>query len=82
LLNKKLQKRQPYHYYYYYYYYYYYPPHAQAWWCTPVVPDNWEEEIEGSWSEAILGKVSTTPYLKNKLKTKGLGCGSSGRAPA
>jgi hypothetical protein len=43
-----------------------------AWWCTPIIPATWEVGIEGSQSTGGLGK-SKTPYLKNKLKTKGLG---------
>jgi hypothetical protein len=51
---------------------------SQVWWFTTVIPDTQEvekdHELEGS-----LGKVSK-PCLKNEIKTKGLGHGSSGRA--
>jgi hypothetical protein len=40
--------------------------------CTPVIPATWREEVGGSPSEAFLGKC-VRPYLKNKLKPKGLG---------
>jgi hypothetical protein len=38
----------------------------------PTVPATWEVKIEVSWSEANPSK-SKRPYLKNKLKAKGLG---------
>jgi outer membrane receptor for ferrienterochelin and colicin len=44
-----------------------------VWWCTPVIPATQEVKTEGSKLEASLGQVSTRPYLKNKLKAKGLG---------
>jgi hypothetical protein len=37
-----------------------------------IIPATWEEEVGGSWSEASLGKWKR-PYLKKKLKAKGLG---------
>jgi hypothetical protein len=52
-----------------------------TWWYMPVVPDTLEVEVGGSWFEAGLGK-SVIHYQKNKLKTKGLGHGLSGRAQA
>jgi hypothetical protein len=46
--------------------------------CT-IIPA-WEVElVDGSWSKADPGK-SMVPYLKNKLKAKGLGVyGSNGK---
>jgi hypothetical protein len=38
----------------------------------PVVPAAWEVVVRGSCSKASSGKVSMRPYLKNKLKAKGL----------
>jgi hypothetical protein len=48
---------------------------SQAWWYLLVIPASWEVATEGLRFEAILGKVSMSPYLKNKLKKnkKGLG---------
>jgi hypothetical protein len=45
---------------------------AQAWWYTPVIPVMKGVKVGRSWSEASSGK-SERPYLKNKLKQKGLG---------
>jgi hypothetical protein len=45
-----------------------------------VIPVTWEVKVEGSLSEAIWKSIR--PYLKNKLKQKGLGCGSSGKVLA
>jgi hypothetical protein len=42
----------------------------------PVVLVTREAEVRGLGSKASMGK-SVRPYLKNKLKTKGLGCDSS-----
>jgi hypothetical protein len=37
-------------------------------------PSYWgDTEVRGSQSEASLGKVRMIPYLKNKVKTKGMG---------
>jgi hypothetical protein len=36
----------------------------------PAIPVTWETETGGSWFEASLGKVSTRPYLENKLKNQ------------
>lgn len=44
------------------------------WLCTPVIPAIWEVAVEESRSPASPGK-SGRPYLKTKLKAKGLGCG-------
>jgi hypothetical protein len=44
----------------------------------PVIPATWEMETGESQSEVGLGK-SGRPYLKNKVKAKDWGCGSSGR---
>jgi hypothetical protein len=35
----------------------------------PIIPDTWEVEVGGSWSEASLSK-SMRLYLKNKPKVK------------
>jgi hypothetical protein len=43
---------------------------------TSIIPANWETEVR-LWFQTNPVK-STGLYLKNKLKTKGLGCGSSG----
>jgi hypothetical protein len=40
----------------------------------PVIPATQEAEMGGSWSEAAQTK-SRKPYLKTKLKVKGLGEG-------
>jgi hypothetical protein len=44
-----------------------------------VTQDIWEAEVGGSFFKASLGK-SARRYLKNKLKAKDLGSGSSDRA--
>jgi hypothetical protein len=36
-----------------------------------IIPATWEAEVEGVMATASPGK-SETPYLKNKLKAKGL----------
>jgi hypothetical protein len=46
----------------------------------PVIPDTWDVKTGGYWFEASLGKVRIRPYLKNKLKAKGLVYGSSIKA--
>jgi hypothetical protein len=40
------------------------------WWFAPVSPATQEGEVRGLQLKASLGKVSTRPYLKNKLKIK------------
>jgi hypothetical protein len=45
----------------------------------PLIPAAWEAEMGGSQSEASSGK-SRGPYLKNKLKAKGLGEGAQKEA--
>jgi hypothetical protein len=50
-------------------------------WYTHGIPATQEAEVGISWSEAGVGK-SMRPYLKNKLKAKGLEYGSSGIEPA
>jgi hypothetical protein len=45
----------------------------QVWWYIPVIPATQEAEVGRSPFEAILGKVSMRPYLKNKLKQKRAG---------
>jgi hypothetical protein len=52
-----------------------------AWWLTSVIPAALKAEVEGSRSEANLGK-SMKSYLKSKLKGKGLRHGLSGRVLA
>jgi hypothetical protein len=47
----------------------------------PVIPATQEAVVEGWQSRPYLCKRAR-PYLKNKLKAKGLGYGSSGRALA
>jgi hypothetical protein len=42
-----------------------------------VTPATWEVEVGGSQSETIPGTATLGPYLKNKLKAKYKGCGSS-----
>jgi hypothetical protein len=42
------------------------------WWCMPIFPATREVEIGRLQLEASLGKVNERPYLKNKLKAKGL----------
>jgi hypothetical protein len=37
-----------------------------------VYPATWEVEVGGFLSQTNLGKVGVRPYLKNKLKAKGL----------
>jgi hypothetical protein len=49
--------------------------------CLIPVNAAMQEAESGSSSKTSLGK-SMRPYLKNKLKQKGLGAWSSGRAPA
>jgi hypothetical protein len=44
----------------------------QEWWHMPVVSVTWEAKVGGSLSEVSYGKHAR-PYLKNKLKAKGLG---------
>jgi hypothetical protein len=39
----------------------------------PVIQAIQEAQVEQPYSKANLGKVSLRPYLKNKLKIKGLG---------
>jgi hypothetical protein len=46
-----------------------------------MVPVPWKGKVGGLHSKAIPGK-SMRPYLTNKVKQKGLGCGKSDRAPA
>jgi hypothetical protein len=43
-----------------------------VWWCMSVIPAAQEEEVGGLQSEASQCK-SARPYLKNKLKEKGVG---------
>jgi hypothetical protein len=43
-----------------------------VWWYMPIIPVAWKAEVGESWYEAGLGKI-WRPYLKNKLKAKGLG---------
>jgi hypothetical protein len=47
----------------------------------PVIPTFWETEAGRSQSEAGMGR-NVKPYLKNKLKQKNWGCGSSDQALA
>jgi hypothetical protein len=42
------------------------------WWYMPIIPATWKTDVGGSQPYASLGK-SARPYLKNKLKAKGLG---------
>jgi hypothetical protein len=42
-----------------------------GWWQRPTIPDNWEAEIGRSQFEASPHN-SVGPYVKNKLKAKGL----------
>jgi hypothetical protein len=46
---------------------------------TSIIPVAQEVEVGRLKFEASLGKVNGRLYLKNKLKEKGLGCGSNGR---
>jgi hypothetical protein len=34
-----------------------------------IIPATWEAKTGGSWFKVSLGKISTRPSLKNKLKT-------------
>jgi hypothetical protein len=45
-----------------------------------VISPTWKVKVGRLSSKVSWGK-SARPYLKNKLKEKGLGCGSSGRVP-
>jgi hypothetical protein len=48
---------------------------SQVWWYTLVIPATWEAEV-GEWRAMTSPDHSMRPYLKNKLKAKGLGHGS------
>jgi hypothetical protein len=41
-----------------------------VWWFTFIIPATKVMKVGESWFQAILGKASMIPYLKNKLKAK------------
>jgi hypothetical protein len=43
-----------------------------VWWCTPVIPATREVKVGKLQIQASLNKVSRRPYLKSKLKIKGI----------
>jgi hypothetical protein len=53
---------------------------SQTWWFTSIIPATQEAEVGRSWSCLSLSKLNSRPYLKNKLKAKGLEAWLNGRA--
>jgi hypothetical protein len=55
---------------------------SQVWWAMSVILATQEAEQEDQEFEACLGNGSDKTMSQNKIKTKGLGCGTNGRARA